>query len=120
MTWCGLLMALCAKRAGFPFNQKALSAKEWVNWGVHRKGEPMLGDVLVFGRKGGGHVGLYVGEDKDTFFVLGGNQSDQVCITRIAKNRLMATKHCDWRFKEAKNIRRIFLSPEGEISHNEA
>jgi len=76
--WCGLIMALCAKRAGFPFTQKALSAREWANW-EQPSIEPMLGDILVFVRQGGAHVGIYVGEDEDCYHVLGGNQSDMVC-----------------------------------------
>ena len=36
----------------------------------------MLGDILTFKRNGGGHVGLYVGEDKDCYHVLGGNQGN--------------------------------------------
>lgn len=36
----------------------------------------------------GGDVALYVGEDAGAYHCLGGNQSDKVCITRIAKSRL--------------------------------
>jgi len=116
--WCGLIMALCAKRAGFPFTQKALSAREWANW-EQPSIEPMLGDILVFVRQGGAHVGIYVGEDEDCYHVLGGNQSDMVCITRIQKNRLLASRRCRWKTGQPPNIRKIFLSPDGEISKNE-
>lgn len=51
-----------------------------------------LSDVMIFQRQGGGHVGLYVGEDADCFHVLGGNQSAAVTITRIAKARLFAVQ----------------------------
>lgn len=78
MPWCGLFMAVCAKRAGHPFGQKALSAKEWANWGQHAV-TPMLGDILIFTRKGGGHVGLYAGEDDEAYHVLGGNPGTQGC-----------------------------------------
>lgn len=117
--WCGLFIAVCAKRAGFPFNQKALSALEWASWG---KAVPqaMLGDVLVFQRSGGGHVGIYVGEDDDCFHVLGGNQSDAVNITRIKKERHVSSRRCDWKISQPENVRRVFLKPDGNISENES
>lgn len=117
--WCGLFMAMCAKRAGFPFNQKALSALEWAGWG-NPAPAPMLGDVLVFKRPGGGHVGLYVGEDAQAFHVLGGNQSDKVCITRIVKNRLYAARRCAWKIAQPANVRRVILAATGALSVNEA
>ena len=49
---------------------------------------PRLGCILVFTRAGGGHVGLYLGEDATHFHILGGNQSNSVSVTRIGKDRL--------------------------------
>ena len=117
--WCGLFIAVCAHRAGFPFNQKALSAREWASWG-NKSNRPMLGDVLVFARDGGGHVGLYVGEDADCFHVLGGNQADAVNITRIKKSRAVAVRRCPWRVSQPANVRQISLSATGAVSTNEA
>lgn len=117
--WCGLYMAVCAKRANFAFNQKALSAKAWADWG-----DPvdvaMLGDVVVFSRRGGGHVGLYVGEDDEAYHILGGNQPDQVNITRISKSRTYAVRRCPWRYRQPDNVRVVKLSPHGTMSENEA
>ena len=119
--WCGLFMALCAKRAGFPFNQKALSAREWINWG-NPVTIPARGDILVFQRSGGGHVGLYVAEDGECFHVLGGNQSDSVCITRIKKDRLVGARRCKWKISQPDSVRRTFLSNGvvNRLSTNEA
>lgn len=39
-----------------------------------------------------GHVGFAVGQDKDYYHVLGGNQSDQVNITKIAKSRCVGIR----------------------------
>lgn len=117
--WCGLFIGICAKRAGYPFNQKILAAKEWVNWGVSSP-VPELGDVLVFSRTGGGHVGLYVGEDSAAYHVLGGNQSNAVNITRIAKSRLVAARRSPFKIGKPNNVRRIMLAPEGQVSDNEA
>lgn len=117
--WCGLFMAVICKRAGLPYNQKALSALSWAAWG-EKSSVPMLGDVLTFTRKGGGHVGLYVGEDDTHYHVLGGNQSDSVNIMRIEKNRLYQARRTKWKIAQPKNIRKIILKPEGDISRNEA
>ena len=116
--WCGLFMAACAKRAGEPVPPLALRALNWANYGAPAR-FAMLGDVLTFKRDGGGHVGLYVGDDKDAYHVLGGNQSDQVCITRIAKTRLYAIRRSLYK-ERPPNVRVIKLEASGELSHNEA
>jgi uncharacterized protein (TIGR02594 family) len=77
--WCGLFMAVVAKRAGKEIPKHPLWALSWSAFGA-KVPDAALGDVLVFVRNGGGHVGLYVGEDASAFHVLGGNQSDRVCI----------------------------------------
>ncbi len=119
--WCGLFMGVIAKRAGFPHNQKALSAREWSYWGQHVEGNaPMLGDVCIFQRPSGGHVGIYVGEDTECYHILGGNQSDSVNIARISKDRFLVARRCKWKIAQPRNIRRVYLRPSGRVSHNEA
>lgn len=122
--WCGLFVGVCAGRAGFPFGQKMLGAKNWIGWGnpvdLPAGQHPMLGDVLVFVRDGGGHVGIYVGEDDQAYHVLGGNQSDAVTIARIAKDRLLAARRCPWKVAQPQNVRRVFLKAQGGLSENEA
>jgi hypothetical protein len=51
----------------------------------------------VFKRAGGGHVGFYIGKDPDrqALHVLGGNQADQVSVTRIRRDRLFAARWPD-------------------------
>lgn len=85
--WCGLFVAYCFVKNGFAVRQSSLSSLDWLNWGV-KLSRPSFGAVMIFIRPGGGHVGFYVSEDKDTYHILGGNQSDSVSITRVAKNRL--------------------------------
>jgi len=118
--WCGLFMAVVAKRAGFSHNQTALSALKWRAWGQKvLKKDVALGDVVIFKRKGGGHVGIYVGEDHTYLHVLGGNQSDAVNIIRINKNRLHAVRRCKWKWSQPTSVRKVFLSAKGQISFNE-
>jgi cell wall-associated NlpC family hydrolase len=79
----------------------------------------MLGDVLVFTRKGGGHVGIYVGQDKSCYHVLGGNQGDRVSIVRIEKTRCIGVRRTKWKISQPKNVRIIFLPDSGNTSTNE-
>lgn len=117
--WCGLFVAICAKRAGFPFTQKALSALEWIRWGTQVT-EPMLGDVLMFKREGGGHVALYVGEDATHYHILGGNQSDQVNIVRKPKVQLYAARRCPWKVAQPASVRKVMLTATGQEAGSEA
>lgn len=89
--WCGLFVAYCFAKNGIAVGQNSLGAVNWAQWGVGiPRGVP--GAVLVFVRPGGGHVGFYVSEDKEAYHVLGGNQSDNVTVSRIAKTRLKAIR----------------------------
>lgn len=119
--WCGLFVGICAKRAGFPHDpNQLLAALSWAKWGTAvKKGEESLGDVLVFKRDGGGHVGFYVGENDKAYLVLGGNQSDSVTLSWIAKDRLVACRRCTWKTSQPENVRKIKLNDSGTLSTNE-
>jgi len=116
--WCGLFIAVVAQRAGKELPRNVLSALAWAKFGVSQE-VAMLGDVLVFTRKGGGHVGLYVGESKDSYFVLGGNQSDKVSITRILKNRLHSVRRPIYNVLP-ESVQRYYYTNQGGISTNES
>lgn len=117
--WCGLFMAVVAKRAGKDIPDSPLWALSWADFGNPVVGGPMFGDVVTFKRDGGGHVALYVGEDVTTYHCLGGNQSDKVCITRIAKNRLYRARRPSYNVQPT-NVRKVTLASSGAISRNEA
>lgn len=126
--WCGSFAAIVAVRAnpeGRPERNppdKYLAALEWQNFGVGvGKKEAELGDVLVFQRAGGGHVGLYVGENPrgTIFYVLGGNQADSVNITAISVNRLVAVRRPPYHAKPM-NVRKVIIQGDPDLSTNEA
>ena len=117
--WCGVFVGIVAKRAGKPVPDNPVKALAWSEWGTACLGPPELGDVLTFSRKGGGHVGIYVGEDDDAFHVLGGNQSDSVSIARFAKSRLRAVRRF-YAVGKPGNVRRIRVGADGPLSENEA
>lgn len=122
VAWCGLFIAYCAKKANLDINmtsREALWALNWNKFGT-RQTVAMLGDVLTFSRNGGGHVGIYVGEDEKCYHVLGGNQSNSVCITRIEKTRLSQARRTAWKIKQPSNIRVIKVNNNGFISENES
>lgn len=117
--WCGLFIAYCAHKAGLDVVDKPLWALNWVKYGT-KVTEPMLGDVLTFKRDGGGHVGLYVGEDKDCYHVLGGNQGNSVSVSRILKSRLYQARRTAWKVAQPASVRKVLLDGKGTISKNEA
>lgn len=119
---CGLFLAEICKRAGLVTNltpKESLWALNWSKFGT-KQPVAMLGDVLTFKRNGGGHVGLYVGEDDVCYHILGGNQSNMVNITRIEKSRLNSIRRTNWKLKQPINVRVIKLESNGIISKNES
>ena len=120
--WCGLFVGIVAKNSGYAFSaNKILAAREWLNWGVPVPNErAMLWDVLVFQRPSGGHVGFYVGENKDNYLVYGGNQSNAVGFAWIAKSRLLGVRRPAYKIGEPDNVRKVYLTFDGQVSHNEA
>jgi len=120
--WCGLFMAYVAIRGQKHVPMKGydiLRALKWVAFG-NPATEAMLGDVLVFRRPEGGHVAMYVGEDANHYHVLGGNQSNMVCFTRLEKKRLVAVRRPIYSIGQPTNIRKIKLSAVGVVSTDEA
>lgn len=116
--WCGLFAALICIRSGkIPVNAP-LWALNWRGFGVVSPAAS-LGDVLVFGRNGGGHVTFYVGEDATHYHCLGGNQSDAVTITRISKLRCVAVRSPVYTTRPASAVP-IHMAASGPISTNEA
>ena len=118
VAWCGLFVSKVVSKAGFEVVKNPLWALNWSNFGTKQK-IAMLGDVLVFKREGGGHVGFYVAEDNTCYHVLGGNQSDSVSITRIQKSRCVGIRRCNWKVSQPKEVKQYFVEANGIISTNE-
>jgi uncharacterized protein (TIGR02594 family) len=116
--WCGLFVAYCCHAQGLQVVDRPLWALNWNKFG-NRVSEPMLGDVLTFKRNGGGHVGIYVGEDATHYHVLGGNQNNSVSVSRIAKIRLNQARRTAWKIAQPANVRKVHLEAKGVITTNE-
>lgn len=122
LPWCGdfvdtaLRLALPGEPRPGNLGSNPYWARNWLTFGVDTP--PTYGAVLVFEREGGGHVGFAMGADSACYHVLGGNQSNAVTITRIARSRLLGA-----RWPKTYAIRPIHLpalSASATISKNEA
>ena len=93
LPWCGDYVETAIKNSlpqeqfKGPVGDNPYWARNWLSFG--KKCPPTYGAIVVFSRGSGGHVGFVVGEDSDEYYVLGGNQSNSVNITRIDKARLL-------------------------------
>lgn len=119
--WCGLFASIIAFRRMKRIEEvvkRPLWARNWTRYGV-KSPQAGLGDILVFSRGSGGHVGFYVAEDSSAFHVLGGNQSNKVCITRIAKSRLLAARRPPY-VVQPRAVKSYHVASAGGLSENEA
>ena len=116
--WCGVFCAAVMQEAGLPYPEHFYRAKAWAEYGVRLRTHVLApGAILVFAREGGGHVGIYVGEDATAYHVLGGNQGNAVSISRIVKARLIASR---WPKGVPVTGKPVWLKQNGELSNNEA
>ena len=99
--------------------RQPLWARAWLTFGQPAD-KPSFGDILVFARDGGGHVGVYVAEGPGVFHVLGSNQSDAVNIRTIPKARLLGARRPVWRYGQPQSVRPIWMDAAGVASAGEA
>lgn len=94
--WCGAFVGSSLGTNGSSMPDNPLWARNWKKVGTAvRPGEARVGDVVVLTRGDGGHVGFYVGEDADHYYLLGGNQSDSVTVQKYRKSRLLGIRRPD-------------------------
>ncbi len=121
--YCGSALAYWMQQAGIPYPAAYYRALAWADWGT-RLLRPVVGSVVVFERKGGGHVGLAVGRTPDgLLLVLGANQKDRVGIDPFDPKRVKA---CRWPTPGIENwgwhldSYLPLLASTGTVSENEA
>lgn len=92
MAWCSTFVNWCALVTGYEYTG-LLNARSWLTVGENLS-KPELGCIVVFWRVKFksiyGHIGFYVNEDDHYIYVLGGNQSNEVCIQKYPKSKLLA------------------------------
>ena len=91
VAWCSAFVNFIAKVTGHEYSGK-LNARSWLTTG-QRTTSPEPGDVVVLWRgdktSWKGHVGFFVKRDDSQIWILGGNQSNQVCIAPYSAERLL-------------------------------
>lgn len=87
--WCASFVSWCLEKANI-ISTKDAWARSYLNWGV-KIDKPIYGCICVFSRGStSGHVAFYISENENQITVLGGNQSDKVCISSYPKERLLS------------------------------
>ena len=89
--WCAAFISWIALQCGCERSGK-LNAKSWLGIGTKVE-KPQLGNIVIFWRESisswKGHVGLYVGENRNYIYCLGGNQNNQVNVRAYPKRQLL-------------------------------
>lgn len=88
--WCAAFVGWCLEQAGVP-STKSARARSYLDWGISIA-KPIHGCVVVLARgpdKEKGHVGFFWSEDLDQVYVLGGNQSNKVCVRGYYKYNVL-------------------------------
>lgn len=122
LPWCGDFVETCIALAlpKEPLPVNPYLAANWDRFG--RSVEPGYGCVMRFWRGSrtsvNGHVAFYYAEDVAAYHVLGGNQSNSISVTRIAKNRLVSARMPLTAGPVARI--KVTVAANGEVSTNEA
>lgn len=118
VAWCSSFVGAMFEYNGIK-SSRYESARSWLAWGEHiERSEVRFGDVVVFSRNGGGHVGLLVGITAEgNPIVLGGNQSNQVNVKVFDRKRVVG-------YRRPAAIKQKYIqlatSTDASISNNEA
>jgi uncharacterized protein (TIGR02594 family) len=85
--WCSAFVSWCLEKAWYKSTHSAW-ARSYESYG-QRLADPRDGCIVVFDwGNGSGHVGFVVGWTNTTVSVLGGNQSNSVCIATFNRGKV--------------------------------
>lgn len=129
--WCGVFVAHCLGSQDRFVVPHWYRAKAWADSDLMTKlDKPAYGSIVVFNRKGGGHVGFVVGKTKDDkLMVLGGNQGDKVGISAFNNERVIGFYWASYVDDDGNIVKSIpledrynlpILDYNGKVSTNEA
>lgn len=102
--WCAAFVGWCAEQAGLTSTNSA-RARSYLEWGREIR-PPAYGAIVVFSRganapgrdviEAPGHVGFLVGSPTpNEMMILGGNQSNRVCVRPYPRDRLLGVRWPD-------------------------
>jgi len=91
--WCSLAMNYYAKKCGYEYSGK-LDARSWLKLPLPIIVlKPQLGDLVVFWRESPeswkGHVALFIAQDGNIVYCLGGNQGNQLSIAGYPRDQVL-------------------------------
>lgn len=100
--WCSAAMCAWTSACALP-STGSLRARSWLDVSparaVKRTEDLALGDIVVLWRgsrdAATGHVALFVTRRAGYLYLLGGNQSNEVCIKRYPEYRFLAGRRFD-------------------------
>jgi len=92
INWCSAFVADVVRTALDIEPDVDVSARSWLRYGEITT-TPQIGDIVIFWRGSPasweGHVAIYIRENSQYVYVLGGNQSNAVTIAPYAKSRVL-------------------------------
>ena len=91
--WCAAFVGAMLAR-GERSHTGSLLARSYLNWGV-KLSAAQLGAIAILERPGdsnAGHVGFVVGLAGERIFLLGGNQSNRVCVSAFDIKRVLSLR----------------------------
>lgn len=94
--WCSAFCCWVMKQCNIKHTNSA-AARSWLKWGY--ESAPIDGCIVVLKRGASevsGHVGFLVGYDEKFVHILGGNQSNKVCIQKFPKHDVLGYR---WPFR---------------------
>lgn len=90
-SWCSAALNYFCKKLGYE-RSGALDARSWLKMPI-KVLQPSLGDIVILWRESPsswkGHVGLFISQDINNVFVLGGNQQDSISIMPFSRDRVL-------------------------------
>jgi uncharacterized protein (TIGR02594 family) len=92
--WCSAFVNAVMFDNGYA-GTKNLMARSWLKWsGGTTVSTPRFGDIVIFerGKAPFGHVAFFEKWDNNWVYVLGGNQSNAVTRTRVARSKLLGIR----------------------------
>jgi uncharacterized protein (TIGR02594 family) len=108
--WCAAFVGAALAAIGMTGTHSA-AARSYATWeGGKRLQLPVLGAIAVLHRNPPkpslGHVGFVVGADETFVALLGGNQSDSVCVQKFARSRVIC-----WQWPKNELIAAEWMNP---------
>jgi len=126
LAWCGLFVAACLNELGYALPKHWYRARAWLELDTPADKRrlqaldfPAVGCIVVFERKGGGHVGFVVGQSVyGHLMVLGGNQGNSVSILPFDRERVLGYRWPDSKVLALASL--PFVESASGVSQNEA